>query len=58
LNTHERSSGLKPRSERMSGKATPMMEVSAMTMNCASAMTARAVQRRGLSAGCMRFSLG
>ena len=42
----------------MSGSATPMMLVSMMTMNCASAMTARAVQRRGLTAGGMTFSLG
>jgi hypothetical protein len=48
-----RTSGLRPRSARMSGSATPMMLVSMMTMNCASAMTARAVQRRGLTAGGM-----
>src|SRR5258708_5377588 len=42
----------------MSGRATPMMDVSMMTMNCASAMTARAIQRRGLTAVGMRVSLG
>jgi hypothetical protein len=53
LNTHERSSGLKPRSAWISGRATPMIDVSMITMNCASAMTASADQRRGF-ADCMR----
>jgi hypothetical protein len=47
LKTHDKPSGVKPRSARMSGRATPMMLVSAMTMNWARAMTVRAVQRRG-----------
>jgi hypothetical protein len=47
LKTHERSSGENPRSLWISGRATPMIDVSMMTMNCASAMTARADQRRG-----------
>jgi hypothetical protein len=33
----------------MSGRATPMIDVSMITMNCVSAMTASAVQRRGFA---------
>jgi hypothetical protein len=39
--------------QRAGGEDSPADGVSMMTMNCASAMTARAVQRRGLSAGGM-----
>jgi hypothetical protein len=46
LKIQDRLSWLKPRSAWISGRATPMIDVSMMTMNCASAMTARASQRR------------
>jgi hypothetical protein len=45
LNTHESDSGVKPTSAWMSGSATPMIDVSMITMNCASAMTASALER-------------
>jgi hypothetical protein len=53
LNTHERFSCEKPRSSWMRGKATPMIEVSMMTMNWAAAISASAVQRRGDGADMM-----
>jgi hypothetical protein len=56
LKTHDSVSGVKPTSAWISGSATPMMEVSMITMNCASAMTARADQRRGFAV-CMRVCL-
>src|SRR4051794_7892482 len=37
------------------GRATPMIDVSMMTMNCARAMTASAAQRRGCAVGISSF---
>ena len=46
LNTQLRSWGEKPRSAWISGRATPMIEVSMMTMNWAAAISPSASQRR------------
>ncbi len=50
LNTHCNSPCEKPRSFCISGSATPMIDVSMITMNCAVASTRSAHQRLGLMA--------
>ncbi|MFD0532980.1 hypothetical protein ACFQY7_03515 [Actinomadura luteofluorescens] len=46
MNTQDRFCWEKPRSSWMRGSATPMIEVSMITMNWAVAMSARAHHRR------------